>query len=171
MKSLIYARVSTDTQELSQQLLACREYAQRKSLEVVHEFTDVGSGKDFLKRAGFDALLSSLRKGEAQCVIVFRIDRLGRHLQEMLQFFQEMENRGVVVYSLNENVDRETANGRLMLNIILSFAQYEREAISEATKERLAAMKAAGATLGRPRKTPPSTDPIRAKANKGGKAR
>ncbi len=148
MRVAIYARVSTSSQDLEQQLTACREYCHYKRFEVVQEYTDIMSGtKD--SRPGLNQLKEASRKKKYAGIVVFRLDRLGRKLIDSILFQDELDRRGIEVYSVHEGLDPTTATGRLQKHLILSFAEYERDAISEATKQRLAALKAAGKKLGR----------------------
>jgi DNA invertase Pin-like site-specific DNA recombinase len=94
-------------------------------------------------------LLRDLRTGCYQMVVVFRLDRLGRRLLDSIMLFDELDRQGIEVCSITEGIDPTTAGGRLAKNLILSFAEYERDSISEATRERLAAARAAGKQLGR----------------------
>ena len=84
-------------------------------------------------------------------VVTFRFDRLGRKAVEAVRFFEEMENKGILIFSLNENLDTSTAIGRAVRDIIVRLAQLERESIAEATKQRLNALKNMGKKLGRPK--------------------
>lgn len=148
MKAAIYCRVSTTSQELSQQIKSCEDFCRYKGFEF-EVFGETGSGKDF-NRPEFYKMLERIRAGEFQAVVCFRFDRLGRSVRDLLDFFSEMENRKVEIISVNENLDTTTAIGRCVRDIILRMAQLERESISEATKQRLQALKAAGKKLGRP---------------------
>ena len=147
-KTAIYCRVSTEQQELEQQLQACRRFCEAKGWQVAAEFAEIGSGKNFA-RPQFQALLKQLRAGAFQSLVVFRFDRLGRNSREVALLFDELERRGVTVASLNENLDTSSPIGRAMREIILVLAQLERENISEATKQRLQALKNLGKKLGR----------------------
>lgn len=147
-KVAIYCRVSTDDQELEQQLNACRSFCKYKEFEF-EEFAEVGSGKNF-KRVKFLEMLDRIRKMEFSGVVVFRFDRIGRNAREVVTLFEEFENKGVQVYSLNENIDTSTPIGKAIRDIIIRLAQLERENISEATKQRLQALKNLGKKLGRP---------------------
>jgi DNA invertase Pin-like site-specific DNA recombinase len=95
-------------------------------------------------------MLQAIRAGEYEAIVCFRFDRLGRNVRDLLELFAELENRNVEVISVNENLDTTTPIGRAMRGFILQLAQLERESISEATKQRLAALKANGMKLGRP---------------------
>lgn len=151
MKVVIYNRVSTDKQELQQQIEACKKFCDYKGFEVKDIFTDVGSGKDFFHRPNFQIMLNKLRTYEYGGVVVFRFDRLGRNTVDCIKFFDEMEGKGIKIFSLNESIDTTSPIGRAIRDFIIRLAQLERENISEATKQRLNALRALGKTLGRPK--------------------
>lgn len=144
----IYCRVSTEGQELEQQIESCKNFCKYKGFDY-KVFSDVGSGKN-LQRKSFMNMLERIRKREFDGVVVFRFDRLGRNAREVVTLFEEFENKGVEVFSLNENIDTSSPVGRAVRDIIIRLAQLERENISEATKQRLQALKNLGKTLGRP---------------------
>lgn len=148
MKVAIYCRVSTDTQELEQQIESCKKFCEYKEFEY-EIFSEVGSGKNF-KRVKFLEMLDRLRRLEFNGIVVFRFDRLGRNAREVITLFEEFENKGIQIFSLNENLDTSTPIGKAMRHIIMVLAQLERENISEATKQRLTALKNMGKKLGRP---------------------
>jgi len=150
MDVVIYARVSTKGQELKQQIESCKKYCDYKELKVVDIFQEVGSGKNF-RRPQFYKMLVAIRQMMYQGIVVFRVDRIGRSVLDLSNFLSEMDNKGMKVFSVNENLDRSTAFGKLGVNMIMVMAEYERENISEATKQRLKALKAGGETLGRPK--------------------
>ena len=145
----IYARVSTDKQELEQQVEACEKFCVYKEFNALGVYQDIGSGKS-LNRPGFFKMLTEIRQMKYDGIVVFRVDRIGRSVLELANFMAEMDNKGVKVFSVNENLDRTTAIGKMTFNMIMTMAEYEREAISEATKQRLQAKKERGEPLGRP---------------------
>lgn len=149
MKVAIYCRVSTDKQELEQQIESCRKFCEYKGYEY-EIFDEIGSGKDF-KRVKFLNMLERIRKFEFGGVVVFRFDRIGRNAREVVTLFEEFENKGIQVFSLNENIDTSTPIGKAIRDIIIRLSQLERENISEATKQRLQALKNMGKVLGRPK--------------------
>jgi len=149
MKVAIYARVSTDKQELEQQIASCRKFCEYKGYEY-EIFDEIGSGKDF-KRIKFLNMLERIRKFEFQGIVVFRFDRIGRNAREVVTLFEEFENKGIQVFSLNENIDTSTPIGKAIRDIIVRLSQLERENISEATRQRLQALKNMGRVLGRPK--------------------
>lgn len=148
MKVAIYARVSTDEQELSQQVAACQRFCDYKRFEVAGVITDKMSGAK-TKRPGYLRLIGALRAFQYDGVVVFRLERLGRNSRELALLVDELEGKGIKVLSVNESFDTSTAIGRAMRELIYVFAQLEREQIGEATKQRLAAVKASGVKLGR----------------------
>jgi len=151
MNVVIYCRVSTDKQELSQQIESCRKFCEYKGFDIGKTYTDIGSGKDYFSRPGYNEMLQDLRKMKYQAIVSFRFDRLGRNAMEAVRFFEEMERKGISIFSLNENLDTTTAIGRAVRDIIVRLAQLERESIAEATKQRLNALRNMGKKLGRPK--------------------
>jgi len=150
-KVAIYVRISTDGQTIDQQIDSCKKYCELKDLEVAEIISETGSGKDILSRPKFQGLWNRLRRLEFDGVVVFRIDRLGRNVRDMVMFFDEMQNFGIEIHSINENLDASSPIGKAIINILITMAQLERENISLATKQRLQSLKNMGKTLGRPR--------------------
>lgn len=147
MRVAIYARVSTDKQELEHQIDSCKRFCDYRKLEIANVYQEIFSGAK-AKRPQYLELVSALRRGEYDGIVVFRLDRLGRNARELALLIDELENRGIKVFSINESFDTSTAMGRAMREIIIIFAQLEREQISEATKQRLISIKASGQRLG-----------------------
>lgn len=151
MKYAIYDRVSTDKQQLDHGIEMCKKYCAFKEINYFDIYTDIGSGKEFFNRPGLESLIKKLRNFEYKGIILFRFDRFGRNARECSMLFEELENKGIEIHSINENLDTSTAMGRAVRDIILRFAQLERENISEATKQRLQSLKNMGKKLGRPK--------------------
>lgn len=149
MKVAIYVRVSTGKQELNQQIEACKKYCKFRGFKF-DVFSEIGSGKN-MKRPEFVKMLEKIRARNYEGVVVFRFDRLGRNAREVVTLFEEFENKGIQVFSLNENIDTSSPIGRAVRDIIIRLAQLERENISEATSQRLQALKNLGRKLGRPK--------------------
>jgi DNA invertase Pin-like site-specific DNA recombinase len=147
MEVAVYARVSTEDQELQQQIASCRRFCEYKGYEVARVFSEKVSGAK-AKRPQYLELVKELRQMQYGGVVVFRLDRLGRNSRELALLIDELENKGIKVLSVNESFDTSTAMGRAMRELIYVFAQLEREQISEATTQRLAAVKLAGKRLG-----------------------
>ena len=141
MRNFGYARVSTTEQSLDLQLNALTAAGCASIL------TDDGfSGADF-SRPGLTKLLRSLRRGDT--ITVWRLDRLGRSLFELLKLVRELNERGVEFRSLSESLDTSTPAGRLLLHVLASMAEFERSLISERTKAGMAAARARGSQIGR----------------------
>jgi len=147
-KVAIYCRVSTDKQELEQQIESCKKFCEYKGYEYTL-FSDIMSGKD-MQRPQFLDMLSRIRRFEFEGIVLFRFDRLGRNAREVVTLLEELENKGIQVISLNENIDTTNPIGKAVRDIIIRLAQLERENISLATKQRLQAKKDNGEHWGRP---------------------
>jgi len=147
MRACIYCRVSSSQQELEQQIAACHKFAEYKGFEVGAVYSEIVSGAK-AKRPQYFEMVKELRAYAYDGVIVFRLDRLGRNSRELALLVDELENKGIKVFSVNESFDTTTALGRAMRELIYIFAQLEREQIGEATRQRLAAVKAEGKKLG-----------------------
>ena len=143
-----YARVSTLEQDVQLQLDALT--AAGVPANNIH--VDQASGT----RDDRPALLTVLALvGQGDRLTVWRLDRLGRSLTHLVNTVDDLGRRGVAFRSLSDPVDTSTASGRMMLGIFASFAQFERDLISERTMAGLAAIKASGVPLGRPSRVHP----------------
>lgn len=141
MRNIGYGRVSTVEQNLDLQVSALRAAGCDRIL------TDDGySGSDF-SRPGLTKLLRTLRSGDI--LTVWRLDRLGRSLFELLKLIRDLNERGVQFRSLSENLDTNTSAGRLLLHVLASMAEFERSLISERTRAGMAAARARGSRIGR----------------------
>lgn len=136
-----YARVSTDDQNLDAQLDAL------KAAGVERIFSDKISGS-LRKRPELDRLLDQLRDGDV--IVVTKYDRLARSLRDLLDIVEAIKARGAGFRSLAEDIDTTTPAGRLVFHVFASIAQFERERISERTKEGLEAARKRGRVGGRP---------------------
>jgi DNA invertase Pin-like site-specific DNA recombinase len=139
-----YARVSTDDQNLDLQRDALTRAGCGKLFE------EKESGRAGTKRPAFEAALAFLRPEDQ--LVVWKVDRLGRSLREMLDTAHALQQRGVKLRSLTENVDTETPTGRLMFNFLGTIAEYFLDLNRERTIEGLKAALARGRKGGRRRK-------------------
>lgn len=147
----LYARVSTQDQNLDTQLTALRDYCARLGYHVVDEYTDNGfSGKDD-KRPAFERLLADMRQGKFEAIVVYRLDRIGRSLQHLLNLFEEFAHRKIGFVSLSQHLDTHTPEGRMFLRMLMVLAEFERELIVSRTLAGLARAKRQGKHLGRPK--------------------
>ena len=146
----IYSRVSTHDQDEQLQVPRLRDFCNRLGYEIYKEYSDVASGKN-ANRPGWKALQSDARRGEFEAIIVVKLDRIMRSLAQLLDVLQDFEKRRISIITLDQGtIDMSSANSRLQISIIAMVAQWEREIISERTKEALRAKKARGEVLGRP---------------------
>ncbi len=140
-----YARVSTSAQELNLQLDALKQAGCKKQ----HIFTDQISGSK-AERPGLAECLKELKKGDT--LIIWRLDRLGRSLRNLIDIVEQLQKRGVGFRSINDGgIDTTTASGELIFNIFGTLAQFERRLIQERTQAGLTAARARGKKGGRPK--------------------
>src|SRR5512134_700839 len=145
----LYARVSTNDQHtLPMQSRAMREYATRRGWTVAVQVREVGSGA--AKREAREKLLQAARRREIDVVLVWRLDRWGRSVTDLLATLQELDHLGVGFVSLTEALDLTTPIGRAMAGLLAIFAEFEREVLRERTRAGLAHARANGKQLGRP---------------------
>jgi site-specific DNA recombinase len=150
LKIGIYARVSKEEQNIETQLMALRDYCQRNNYEIVGEYLDNGISGATDNRPAFNKLLADMRTGKINCVLVYKLDRIGRSLQHLLNLFEEFKNRGVEFISLTQNINTNTPEGKMFLRMLMVLAEYERELIVSRIHSGLERAKAEGKTLGRP---------------------
>lgn len=141
-----YARVSTTDQDPQLQLDALT------AADCQRIYTDHASGAA-TARPELDRLLDTARAGDT--IVVWRLDRLGRSMQHLLDLAADLEARGVGLRSLNEQIDTTTANGRLIFHVMAALAEFERGLLSERTSAGLQAARAKGRVGGRPKALTP----------------
>lgn len=145
----LYARVSTqDQQTLPMQNRAMREYAARRGWTIAIQVKEVGSGAT--QRQLREKLLEAARRREIDVVLVWRLDRWGRSVTDLLATMQELDHLGVGFVSLTEALDLTTPAGRAMAALLAVFAEFEREILSERVRAGLAHARQNGKRLGRP---------------------
>jgi len=145
----LYARVSTnDQQTLAMQNRAMREYATRRGWTIALQVREVNSGAT--RREAREKLLDAARRREIDIVLVWRLDRWGRSVADLLATLQELGHLGVGFVSLTEALDLTTPAGRAMAGLLAIFAEFEREVLRERTKAGLAQARVNGKRLGRP---------------------
>jgi len=155
MKVVAYARVSTEQQSsdgasLDAQEARLRAYCVAMGLELVAVIRDEGQSAKSLNRPGLQTALGMLESGQAQGLLVTKLDRLTRSVRDLGELLESHFSRFDLL-SLGDSVDTRSAAGRLMLNLLTSVAQWEREATGERTRAVLGHMKAEGVKLGRAR--------------------
>ena len=135
MKVAIYARVSTTEQDALKQVDSCREYCTRMGYEVYRVFVDNGVSGIKQSRPAFDEMLRDMRLVKFNTIMVTKLDRIGRSLQHILSLFDEFNRKGINFIAITQHLDTTTAAGKLQMQIVGAFAEFERNLISERTKE------------------------------------
>ena len=154
MKCAIYSRVSTTDQHTENQVNKLRDIAKLKEYSVVKEFTDKGiSGKHGRNiRTGFDALIKGAVSKEFDMILVWSVDRLGRSLQDLISFLNEINSVGCNLYIHNSQLDSSTPSGKMLFSLLGVFSEFERSMISSRVKLGLQRAVSEGKKLGRPSK-------------------
>lgn len=148
-----YVRVSTDKQvdhgvSLEAQRTKLEAYAALYDLELVAVFVDAGVSAKTLQRPGVQQALGTLRRGEADALLVAKLDRLTRSVKDLGTLLDTYFADDFTLLSVADSIDTRPAAGRLVLNVLMSVAQWEREAISERTTDALHHLKSQGRKTG-----------------------
>src|SRR5450631_681360 len=144
----LYARVSTnDQQTIPLQIRALREYAIRRGWTIALQVKEVGSGAS--QRQLREKLLDAARRREIDVMLVWRLDRWGRSVTDLLATLQELEHLGVGFVSLTEALDMTTPGGRARAGLLAIFAEIEKEILRERIRAGLADARENGKRLGR----------------------
>lgn len=136
MKVAIYVRVSTEEQNLENQINLCKKFCENKGWEIYKIYSDKISGAKS-NRPAFNELLQDLRHFKFRAIVVTKIDRLGRSLQHLISLLDEFQSKQVEFVAVTQNIDTTSAAGRLQWQIMGAFAEFERELIRERTREGL----------------------------------
>jgi len=145
----LYARVSThDQQTLTLQMRAMREYASKRGWTVAIQIKEVGSGA--VERELREQLLAAARRREIDVVLVWRLDRWGRSLADLVVTLKDLAQLGVGFVSLTEALDLTTPTGRAMAGLLSVFAEFEHEILRERIRAGIAEARLQGTHLGRP---------------------
>jgi putative DNA-invertase from lambdoid prophage Rac len=148
-RAAIYARVSThDQQTLPMQLSAMRQYARKRGWAAVLEVKDVGSGAALRQKR--EDLLAAARRREVDVVIVWRLDRWGRSLVDLVTTLQELSSLKVGFVSITEALDLTTPSGRALAGMLAVFAEFERDILRDRVKAGIAQARKEGRPHGRP---------------------
>jgi len=159
MKAGIYARVSThDQHTLKLQVDAMHKYAADRGWEISKEISEIGSGAK--ERTMRETLIKSARRREINVIIVWKLDRWGRSVTDLLHSLNEL-NVGVGFISITEALDLTTAGGRAMAGMLAIFAEFEREILRERVKAGISYARSQGNKHGRPASASLRTDEIK----------
>jgi DNA invertase Pin-like site-specific DNA recombinase len=137
-----YARVSTHDQKLELQ----KDELEKAGCERIFEEKISGKTKE---RPALKDMIEILRQGDS--VVVWKLDRLGRSLRDLIDLVAEIQSKGADFISIKDSINTQTATGRFTFNIFASLAEFEREIIRERTMAGLTAAKARGRMGGRPK--------------------
>lgn len=153
-KLLAYVRVSTDEQGdsglgLEAQAAAIKVYCDSQGYELYGLLREVESAKG--KRPVLEDALQSVERGEYDGLIVSKLDRLSRSVVQANEIYERLQTAGAALIALDLQVDTSTAAGRMMMNILATVAQWERDTIGERTRSALRAKKERGEQVGRKR--------------------
>lgn len=147
-QELIFQILTNDQQTLMMQNRAMREYVTRRGWTIALQVREVNSGAT--RREAREKLLEAARRREIDIVLVWRLDRWGRSVTDLLATLQELEHLGVGFVSLTEALELTTPAGRAMAGLLAIFAEFEREILCERTRAGLAHARRNGKRLGRP---------------------
>jgi DNA invertase Pin-like site-specific DNA recombinase len=151
-RAVLYLRVSTIDQTTANQERELREIAGRIGCEIVKVYRDHGvsgaKGRD--KRPAFDALCRAAARREFDMVMAWSVDRLGRSLQDLIDFLSELHALRIDLFLHQQGLDTATPAGKAMFQMMGVFAEFERAMIQERVRAGLARARAEGKQLGRP---------------------
>jgi len=149
LRAALYARVSTlDQQTLPMQMRAMRDYATNRGWTVAMQVKEVGSGA--AQREQRQQLIDAARRREIDVVLVWRLDRWGRSLLDLVTTLQELTDLNIGFVSLSEALDLTTSTGRAMAGMLSVFAAFEHDILRERVRAGLDHARQSGTRLGRP---------------------
>ena len=153
MNVAIYARVSTASQTVENQLIELRDAAKRLGWTVTHEVIDEGisGSKGRSDRPGFDRIFELVDQKAVGAVMAWSVDRIGRSLQDLVALMKELQRNSVELYCHQQSINTATPAGRMTFSIFGALGEYERSLIIERIHAGIARAKAEGVRFGRPR--------------------
>ncbi|MGJ5813690.1 recombinase family protein [Paludibaculum fermentans] len=154
MRCALYARVSTTDQNCEMQLRELREYISRRDWKSGGEYIDTGFSGAKASRPALDRLMTDAAQHKFDAVAVWKIDRFGRSVLHLNQQLAALTSYGVRFIATSQSLDTDEKNptSRLLLQILASVAEFEREMIRERTLSGIKAAQAAGKIVGRPKR-------------------
>ena len=153
-KAIGYIRVSTEMQvnegvSLDAQSAKIRAYCELNDLELIEIICDAGKSAKTTNRDGLQKCLAAIASGEAQAIVVYKLDRLSRKVLDTLNLISEIESHGASLHSISEKLDTSSALGKFFVNMTAALAQLERDQISERVAMAMAHKKGEGQHCGR----------------------
>lgn len=154
VKTAIYCRVSTTDQNCEMQLRELREYVSRRDWKIAGEYIDTGFSGSKASRPALDRLMKDASQRKFDCLCVYKLDRYGRSVLNLNQQLAALTSYGVRFIATTQSLDTDEKNptSRLLLQILASVAEFEREMIRERTLSGIRAAQAAGKHVGRPKR-------------------
>lgn len=153
MKAVIYTRTSTSKQKTDSQLGPLIEYSDRLGVvdPIIIEDIGVSGSKAPESRAGFKDLLTLVSNKAVDTVLVYSVDRLGRNLKDIIEIAERLSDKGISLVIIKNGIDTSTGHGKHLLSFLAIVAEIERDFIRGRIADGLAAAKAKGKRLGRPK--------------------
>lgn len=149
MNAAIYCRVSTREQSTLNQEMALTEYCKRNNINIYNLYKDEGVSGSKTSRPELNDMLQDMRQRHFDTIIVWKLDRLGRSTQHLLQILEELRNRNVRLICTDMNIDTFTAQGKFFFTVVSAFAELEREIIRERINAGIERARKEGKHLGR----------------------
>lgn len=143
MKVAIYVRVSTEQQDYDKQIEQCQKHCEVKEYEVYKIYQDIYTGTSST-RPEFSQMIQDMRAYKFGAIVCTKLDRMGRSLQHLLSLFEEFNSKGIQFVAVTQNIDTTTSAGKLQMQMLGAFAEFERNLISERTKDALKGKKNVG---------------------------
>jgi len=151
MRAAIYARVSTKSQSVENQIRDLQQVCQRQNWEVVQVFVDEGvsGARGRQERSGLNDLLKGVVRKDFDVVCAWSVDRLGRSLQDLIGILNDLREKDCDLYLHKQGIDTSTSSGKMLFQMLSVFAEFERSLIRERVIAGLERAKAKGVKLGR----------------------
>ncbi len=153
-KIAIYARkskITTSGNSIDQQIASCKRYAQTKFFISEDDFliyVDEGLSGFYSDRPNYQKMLSDIHIGCIKAVICYKIDRISRKTTDLLNFIEELKTEGVAFIACSDEIDTETKTGKMMLSLLASIAEFERDIIAERISDNMLELAKDGHWLG-----------------------
>lgn len=167
MRVATYARVSSpfsvqreeeklrQRQEIDNQITPLKEYISNRKWIDAYTYIDYASGKNTRKRPEFNRMMADAFQAKFDLIVVWKIDRFARSIEDFVRNISELDRSGIRFISITQGIDtdKQSPSGRLLMNIIASFAEFERMLIVERINASIAQRKLAGEPIGRTKQT------------------
>lgn len=151
MIAALYLRVSTLDQTTDNQELELVEYCERNNIQISKIYKDAGVSGSKTSRPELNNMLTDMRLGKFDAIIVWKFDRLGRSTKHLTDIISELDKKNIRLIAISQNIDTSTVMGKFFFTIISAIAELELEMIRERVNLGLKRAKAQGKKLGRPK--------------------